>query len=209
MRLASVLMMSVFGFSSLCNAVEKPINENNKLSLDISIYNQNLALVKDVRRVPLEQGNNDIAFEGVASNIKPETAILYADGLKVLEQNYDYDLLTANNMVDKSVGTSVKTVLMNPTTGENIYNKAKIISATYGMPVLEFDYGIEANFPGRIVFENLPSGLRSKPTLVAKVVSDKTAEKDLSLAYLTNGISWKTNYVAKVNTQFDRLGNYK
>ena len=146
MRLASVLMMSVFGFSSLCNAVEKPINENNKLSLDISIYNQNLALVKDVRRVPLEQGNNDIAFEGVASNIKPETAILYADGLKVLEQNYDYDLLTANNMVDKSVGTSVKTVLMNPTTGENIYNKAKIISATYGMPVLEFDYGIEANF---------------------------------------------------------------
>ena len=62
MRLASVLMMSVFGFSSLCNAVEKPINENNKLSLDISIYNQNLALVKDVRRVPLEQGNNDIAF---------------------------------------------------------------------------------------------------------------------------------------------------
>ena len=199
MRLASVLMMSVFGFSSLCNAVEKPINENNKLSLDISIYNQNLALVKDVRRVPLEQGNNDIAFEGVASNIKPETAILYADGLKVLEQNYDYDLLTANNMVDKSVGTSVKTVLMNPTTGENIYNKAKIISATYGMPVLEFDYGIEANFPGRIVFENLPSGLRSKPTLVAKVVSDKTAEKDLSLAYLTNGISWKTNYVAKVN----------
>ena len=70
MRLASVLMMSVFGFSSLCNAVEKPINENNKLSLDISIYNQNLALVKDVRRVPLEQGNNDIAFEGVASNIK-------------------------------------------------------------------------------------------------------------------------------------------
>lgn len=198
MRLASLLMLSFLGISSVATAAEKAVGESNKQSLDISIYNQNLALVKDVRRVALQQGVNDIAFEGVASNIKPETALLYADGLKVLEQNYDYDLLTANNIVDKSVGSMVKTVVMNPTTGENIYNKAKIVSAAYGMPILEFDYGIEAHFPGRLVFEKLPASLRNKPTLVAKVVSDTAVDKDISLAYLTNGISWKTDYVAKV-----------
>lgn len=198
MRLASLLMLSLLSISSAASAVEKAVGENDKQSLDISIYNQNLALVKDVRKVALQQGTNDIAFEGVASRIKPETALLFSDGLKVLEQNYDYDLLTANNIIDKSVGSTVKTVIMNPTTGENIYNQAKIVSAAYGLPVLEFDYGIEANFPGRLVFDKLPASLRNKPTLVAKVVSDAAVDKNISLAYLTNGISWKTDYVAKV-----------
>lgn len=208
MRLASLLMLSLLGISSAAAAAEKAVGEQNKQSLDISIYNQNLALVKDVRKVALQQGVNDIAFEGVASSIKPETALLYANGLKVLEQNYDYDLLTANNIVDKSVGSTVKTVVMNPTTGENIYDEAKIVSAVYGMPVLEFSYGIEAHFPGRLVFDKLPASLRSKPTLVAKVVSDAAADKDISLAYLTNGVSWKTNYVAKVadNGSLDLTG---
>ncbi|MBP3546671.1 MAG: DUF4139 domain-containing protein [Alphaproteobacteria bacterium] len=204
MRFLSLLILSLMGISATCMATEKLVGENDKISLDISIYNQNLALVKDVRKVALEQGVNDIAFEGVAEKIKSETAILYSDGLTVLEQNYDYDLLTANNIVDKSVGDVVKTVIQNPTTGENIYNKAKIVSASYGLPILEFDYGIEANFPGRLVFEKLPTSLREKPTLVAKVISDTVATKNISLAYLTNGISWKTNYVAKV-TGKDKL----
>ena len=157
MRFLSLLTLSLMGISATCTAAEKLVGESDKLSLDISIYNQNLALVKDVRKVSLEQGVNDIAFEGVAEKIKSETAILYSDGLTVLEQNYDYDLLTANNIVDKSVGDVVKTVVQNPTTGENIYNKAKIVSASYGLPILEFDYGLEANFPGRLVFEKLPA----------------------------------------------------
>ena len=101
MRFLSLLTLSLMGISATCTAAEKLVGESDKLSLDISIYNQNLALVKDVRKVSLEQGVNDIAFEGVAEKIKSETAILYSDGLTVLEQNYDYDLLTANNIVDK------------------------------------------------------------------------------------------------------------
>lgn len=200
MRLLSLLTLSLCGVSSLCMAAEKLVGENDKQSLDISIYNQNLALVKDVRKVTLEQGVNDIAFEGVSTHIKPETAILYADGLKVLEQNYDYDLLTAENIINKSVGQTVKTVVENPTTGENIFDHARIVSAAYGTPLLQFGYGLEANFNGRLVFETIPSGLRSKPTLVAKVVSEKAQDNSLSLAYLTNGMSWKTNYVAKVGS---------
>ena len=200
MRLSSLLMFSATIFGAVTvSAAEKVIAEKNQHSLDISIYNQNLALVKDVRQVELERGVNDIAFEGVASSLKPETAILYAEGLQVLEQNYDYDLLSSENIINKSVGQTVKTVIINPSTGQNIYDDAEIVSFSgYGTPILKFNYGIEANFPGRLVFDKLPASLRKKPTLVAKVVSGNTKSQDVSLAYLTNGISWKTDYVAKI-----------
>ena len=199
MRSVLCLAALMAGISVPCLSAETVVGEADKQSLDISIYNQNLALVKDVRKVSLVQGINDIAFEGVASQIKPETALLYADGVNVLEQNYDYDLLTPNNIIDKSVGATVKTVTVNPTTGANIYDKAEIVSAVYGTPILKFKYGIETNFPGRLVFDSLPSSLRSKPTLVAKLNSADAGDKGISLAYLTNGISWKTDYVAKVS----------
>ncbi len=202
MRLSSFLLLSIsaLGVLSTSYAAEKVITEKDKQSLNISVYNQNLALVKDVRRVMLEQGINDIAFEGVASNLKPETAILYSEGLRVLEQNYDYNLLSYENIISKSVGETVKTVTTNPTTGENIFNQAQIVATThnYAKPILKFNYGIDANFPGRLVFEKLPEGLRSKPTLVAKVISNATQSKEVSLVYLTNGISWSTDYVAQI-----------
>lgn len=197
----SVLLLGAVSVSSTCLAAES----NN---LEISIYNNNLALVKDTRNLELSQGKNDIAFEGVSTKIKPESVIIVGKGINVLEQNYNYDLITPENILQKSVGNTVKTVLLNPENGKNIFDEAKIVSVNYGNPVLEFNYGIEANFPGRVVFDKLPSGLNSKPTLEAKVYSTTAGIQELSLAYLTNGISWKTNYVAKIGAknQLDLTG---
>ena len=195
------LLLGMTFFPLMAQAAEITVDETKTQNLEISIYNDNLALVKDVRRVNLNQGENALAFENVATQIKPESALIVGDGISVLEQNYDYDLLTTENIINGLVGQQVKTVIENPTTGENIFNQAKIISANYGAPVLEFSYGIETRFPGRIVFEKLPENLRGKPTLSAKIISASAGLKDLSLAYLTNDISWKTNYVAKVIDQ--------
>ncbi|MBR1648024.1 MAG: DUF4139 domain-containing protein [Alphaproteobacteria bacterium] len=198
MRLFLMITLCLTAGISSAFAQENLVSEDKRTSLDISIYNQNMAFVKDVRSTDLSEGINDIAFEGVASAIKPETAILFADEIKVLEQNYDYDLLTPVNILDKSVGQKVKTAVVNPMTGSDIFNHAEIVSTAGNMPVLAFDYGIETEFPGRIIFEKLPQGLRSKPSLVAKIISQTQTKKDISLAYLTNGINWKTDYVAKV-----------
>ena len=167
----------------------------------ISIYNNNLALVKNLMKTKLRQGNNEVAFEGVATKIKPESVIIVGKDINVLEQNYDYDLITNENIIQKSIGETVKTISPNPTTGENIFNKAKIVSASGAKPVLEFDYGIEPDFNGRLVFEKLPQNLREKPTLIAKINSNKEITQELELAYLTSSISWKTNYVARIKNE--------
>ena len=194
----SLLTLSLFVPGGLNAAEPEKIVDNTKTTgIELSIYNNNLAFVKDTRKVDLEKGDNKIAFVGVSSQIRPETAMLLGNNLKVVEQNYNYNLLTPDNILRNSVGQKVKTALYNEQTGQTAYDTAEIIDASYGRPVLKFDYGIETDFPGRIIYENLPEGLRTKPTLVVDVKNtDKTGDQNVELAYLTSGLSWKADYVA-------------
>lgn len=197
--LLSLLTTSLLMSGSLRAAeVETLINSDATQNVQLSIYNDNLAFVRDTRKVNLSEGENKIAFEGVSSQIRPETAMLWGANVKVLEQNYDYNLMTPDNILSNSVGKQVKTALYNEKSGETIFDTAQIIDAsTYGRPVLKFAYGIETNFPGRIIFEDIPEGLRNKPTLVVDLKSDSAQkDKELELAYLTSGLSWKADYVA-------------
>ncbi|MBR2300063.1 MAG: DUF4139 domain-containing protein [Alphaproteobacteria bacterium] len=197
MRLKMVLMLCICAFALNARAQEQPLSKD----LQISIYNNDLALVRDVRSIDFKQGLNDVAFVGVASELKPESVLIMGERINVLEQNYDYALLTPYNITEKFVGQNVKTVRVNPQTGEQIFDKAKLVSFQNGQPVLLFDYGIETNFDGRLVFDKLPKDLRQKPTLAAKISSVQSELKDIMLAYLTKGISWKTNYVAGVKDE--------
>ena len=193
-----LLMSCVAGvFSAQANAAQIVLDESNKKDLEISVY-QNMALVKDSRNVYLPVGVSELAFSGVAEKMKPESAVLLAEKMNVLEQNYDYDLITQQNLVQRYVGKTVKTAIENPKTGETTFSEAVIISQSYGTPVLKFSYGIDPGFQGRIIFPEVPDDLRAKPTLAAKV-DNKTAEKkDVNLMYLTGGLSWDTDYVATV-----------
>lgn len=173
-----------------------PSTDNN---LSLSIYNQNLALVKDIRQAELKAGVNEVIFDGVAQRIQPETAIIYGDNLKVIEQNYNYSLLSYQNFIERNIGKQVNTVRVNPENGDNIYERAELIGTANGQPILRFNYGIDSNFEGRVVFNEIPAGLSNKPTLTAKLNSEKSGYKNLRLAYLTDGLSWKTDYVANVN----------
>ena len=172
-------------------------NQNSNLS--ISIYNQNLSFVKDVRPASLSSGINEVIFDGVAQRIQPETAIIYGDGVKVMEQNYNYHLLSYQNFVEQSIGQEVTTVRINPENGENIYEKATLIGSADGKPILRFAYGIDTNFAGHVVFSKIPAGMSNKPTLTAKLNVAGGGNKNLHLAYLTDGLSWKTDYVVNVN----------
>lgn len=196
MKLKTLLLASTFCFANaaLAQSIEKPSSQD----LSLTIYNNDLALVRDMRSVDFKQGLNTVAFEGVASSIKPASVMITGDRIRVLEQNYDFALLTPSNIIEKSVGQTVKTVRVNPATGKREFDQAKLISYQMGKPVLLFDYGVEPDFDGQIVVEKLPEDLSQKPTLAAKISSLQSEQKNITLAYLTNGISWKTNYVAGI-----------
>lgn len=198
------IMLLAGTFLSGTAAAEQILLNNANSKLTLSIYNQNLALVKDTREADIKAGVTDVIFDGVAQQIQSETALLYGQDIKVLEQNYSYNVITTENLISQSIGQEVTTVRQNPEDGSNIFEKAVIIGSTYGQPVLKFSYGIETNFPGRIVFNKIPSGVSDKPTLTAKINNKQAGKKNLFLAYLTGGISWKTDYVASVTSK-DRL----
>ena len=110
---ASLIAMSVFLSAGPAAADEILVDNDKNVEMTVSIYNNNLGFVRDVRKVNLPAGNNAIAFEGVASQIKPETAMVSGNGIEVIEQNYDYDLLTANNIMEQFIGKEVKTAILN------------------------------------------------------------------------------------------------
>ena len=167
------------------------LDKGKSVDMAISIYNNSLGFVRDTREVMLEKGKNSVAFVGVADQIKPETAMLSGDGIVVREQNYNYNLLTPYNILNESVGKTVKTALYNEQTGQTTFSSAKIIDSNNGRPVLQFDYGIETDFPGRVVYEKLPENLTADPTLNVTLNNKTAGSKKLELAYLTTGISWK------------------
>lgn len=197
LKLLSLVSLSAV-ISYTCEAANPLVLPNNSDKLSLSIYNDNLALVKDSRPADLANGINDVIFDGVARNIQPETAIIYGQDIKVLEQNYSYNLMSEENLTEHAIGQKVNTVRQNPENGKNIFENAELLGVVNGRPILRFDYGIDPSFNGRILFDSIPADLSNKPILNAKIFTPKSADKMLNLAYLTSGLGWKTDYVANV-----------
>jgi len=172
-------------------------------SVAVTIYNENLALVKDRRKIQLDQGENYLAFRDVSSRIRPETALLRslnnAGSLSVIEQNFDFDLLTPAKMLEKYVGRQVGIIKTHPRTGKETRVDALVLSVNNGV-VLKIGDRIETGVPGRIVFDKVPANLRDRPTLVMQLNNEAPGSQDVELSYLTGGLSWKADYVAELST---------
>lgn len=167
-------------------------------SVAVTIYNQDLALVRDAREVTLASGQQTLAFREVSAKIRPQTALLKAPGLLVLEQNFEYDLLSPQSLLDKYAGKKVRLVKTHPTTGEEVTEEATVLSTSNGV-VLRVGDHIESGIPGRLIFPDVPQDLRDRPTLTMLVDSKDNKPQPVVLSYLTGGLSWQADYVAELN----------
>jgi hypothetical protein len=174
----------------------------------LTIYNDDLALVKDARRVRLVRDFNRLAWREVSAQMRPETAQLRnlsnPAGFLLQEQNFDFDLLTPQKLLDKYVGREVSVIRTHPTSGAETRETATVL-ATNGGLVLKFADRIETGVPGRLAFSGVPDTLRDKPTLVISLVNPTAGPQNLELSYLTGGLSWRADYVAELNAADDRL----
>ena len=174
----------------------------------VTIYNENLALVKDTRKVRLDRGERALAWRDVSAKMRAETALLrnltHPQNLSLIEQNFDFDLLTPQKLLDKYVGGKVTVIKTNPATGAETREDATVL-ATNGGVVLKYADRIETGVPGRIAYASVPANLRDRPTLVMQLQSPQADEDALELSYLTGGLSWKADYVAELLAKDDRL----
>jgi hypothetical protein len=208
--ITSLLSLGAFAVENNQNTTldESRSTLNDQQSVAVTIYNGDLALVKDTRKVKLKAGLNALALRDVSAQIRPETALLRSinapGSLTLLEQNFDFDLLTPHKMLEKYVGKTVGIVKVHPTTGAETVEQATVLSVNDGV-VLKMGNRIETGLPGRVVFDDVPANLRDRPTLVTQINNKGAAEQTVELSYLTGGLGWKADYVAELNAKEDML----
>lgn len=216
----TLLIMAMMAIGTAQAAEERPSNAADQVGLAVTIYNGDLALVKDARKVKVNNGENYLAWRDVSAQIQPETALLRSlDGRKLtlLEQNFDFDLLTPQKLLEESVGDSVRVIRHQPITGVEVSEYATVLAANEGV-VLKFSDRVEASLPnpGRLAFQSVPAHLRDRPTLsmvfrteVAPTgfltPANATAEQGMELSYLTGGLTWKADYVAELSAKEDSI----
>jgi len=174
----------------------------------ITIYNGDQALVQDRRELTLPAGRSRQEFPDVSAQIRAETVTLSGNGLGIVEQNFDYDLLSPAALMQKAVGETITLVRVNPANGAETRERARVLAANGGV-VLQIGDRIEVlrddGLPVRVIFDKVPEGLRPRPTLSVTLNAARGGRQPVTLTYLTPGLSWSADYVALFDERAGRM----
>jgi len=180
--------------------------QRDQKDLAVTVYNSNVALVRDVRRLRLPAGTLDLRYMDIAAEVNPATVHIVSltapKDLSVLEQNYEYDLLSPQKLLQKYVGKElilVRTETENNSTKE-ISVKATLLALNEG-PVWKVGNEIVTGIgTDRYVFPDLPENLYSKPTLIWLLDNARDGEQTVEASYLTNQVNWNADYVFTIGS---------
>ncbi|MBI5576337.1 MAG: DUF4139 domain-containing protein [Deltaproteobacteria bacterium] len=182
--------------------------EGDRTSSEITVYNVGLGLVKERRKISLGQGETTLLFMDVASRVIPSSvsvrSVKEGDAVSVLEQNYEYDLLSPTKLMEKYVGKNVRLRYRSPYTDRETEREAKVLAYNDGQPVLQIDNEVTFGIPGNFIFPEVPADLIARPTLSWLLSSKAAGERELEALYLTDGMTWKADYVLVLGAQENR-----
>lgn len=205
----SLLLLTTFlAAPALAQNVIPPPSQTAQGEVAVTIYNGDLALVQDRRQLDIPAGRSRQEFPDVSAQIRPETVTLTADGLGVVEQNFDFDLLSPQALMQKAVGETITLVRTNPATGAEQRERARVLAANGGV-VLQIGERIEVlrddGLPVRVIFDRVPENLRARPTLSVTVQGERAGRRPVTLTYLTPGLGWSADYVALFDQSAGRM----
>ncbi len=178
------------------NSAVNVVNDAERLSVSLAIYNQGRALVQDRRLFSLNEGMNLINFTDVAASMLPTTVTFNSltDPLNtfVLEQNYVFDLVNSSALLQRYIDQTITVVTDDGTTftGELLSGRSEIILRDSEGEVLV----IVPDSIRDIRFPDLPGGLITRPTLRWLLQSGAAGNQELQLTYLTTGMTWAADY---------------
>lgn len=197
--LSSLALGAAFAAPTYAQSAPQSEPQSEQGDVSVTIYNSGTALVRDERQIALPQGTTRVPFPDVSAQIRPETVTLNGTGFDILEQNFDYDLLSPGALMAKAVGQEVTLLRTNPATGAETRERAKILAVNGGV-VMQIGSRIEVlrddGLPVRVIFDRIPPNLRAKPTLSVTLDAQSAGTRPLTLSYLSNGMGWKADYVA-------------
>jgi len=198
-RLLPVTAFALIGSAALAQSSAPPETAPSAQGdLSVTIY-ANQALIQDVRTLNIAAGRSRIEFPDVSAMIRPQTLSFSAADAGIVEQNFDFDLLTPEKMMEKAIGQTVTLLRTNPATGAETRERATVLSVAGGT-VVKIGDRIEVlrddGLPVRVIFDRVPPNLRARPTLSVTVESAKAGARPASIRYLTPGLGWSSDYVA-------------
>jgi len=191
--------------SSVVSKVQIPnpqkLLTNDSMGVDsateVTVYNNNLSLVKEKRRLELKSGVNRVEYTNVAALIDP-TSVMFEDtknkDTAVLEQNYEYDLVSSQKLLEKFLDKEITATEKEGSTytGTLLSNDGGVVLRLNDGKVITLSGVSKVEFPDS-------AGLLTKPTLVWQVYSPTSGKRDVLTSYLTGGMSWKANYIVKTS----------
>ena len=205
--LIALLATSLFVFEVLCShrlsAAPFTSTHADQTQVSLTIYNSNLGLVKDVREIELAEGLTRLQFMDVAARIMPTTVLIRSQTdsatFQVLEQNYEYDLLSPDTLLKKYVGKEVRLLDKNYFTGKDELVTATLL-ATNDSPIYQVGDEISIGLPGRVILPQLPANLIAQPTLVWLLQAQAASTYAIEASYLTSDMTWQADYVVALNS---------
>jgi hypothetical protein len=164
--------------------------------VDVTVYNQDLALVRETRAMEMPEGEFRIEFRDVPARINPVTLLVTAgdkERFVLLEQNYEFDLMSRERILEKYVGQDIAWVQED---GSRIQGTLLGMS---GGPVFRVGGEVVFDVPGRLALPTLPANLRDRPTLVWLARSARRGAAEIEASYVTHGMSWQADYVLQLD----------
>src|SRR2546423_12871365 len=204
--LFAALILGAVASATLAQTSEQTTTARDRQSVNITVYNSNLGLVRETRRLSLPSGRIALRFADVTAQIRPETVHLASltapSSLRILEQNYQYDLLNPAKLLDKFVGKEITLVLRRyQNNTENFEPVQATLMSNNGGQVWRINGQIVIN-PTNIAemrFPDLPKNLVATPTLVWDLDNKDIGAQNVEASYLPSGMNWRADYVLLVN----------
>jgi len=204
------LLLSLFVPPATATAQEREATAGDRSTVDLTVYNQNLSLVREERSVTLGSGLNTVIVPDIPATIDGTSlhfrSLLDPSGVRILEQNYQYDLVNQAKLLEKYVGKEIEFVRLNEETKQEYTVKGKLLTSGFGGGIVaEINGKIEMNPAGRMVLPSLPEGLILKPRLRWMVDNSTAGKHNIELSYLAGGLAWNSDYVALLSEKDDKL----
>ncbi len=169
-----------------------------KPGVSVTVYNQDLALVRDVRDMDFTKGNSELLFRDVAAKIDQSSVHFKAGGVTLLEQNFDFDLVSPDKLLQKYIDQPIEVLSES---GDLV--SGKLLTASGQSIVLQSADGTLRSLITESILEirypKLPDGLITKPTLRWLVNSPDAGKKEAEVSYLTGGMNWNADYVCVID----------